>query len=104
MTFPAVLFVAGSLITSTATFANAAGSPADPSTITLKYRAGSGPTVVAVYPAPAITRVSAGVYQALLDTTGWAGPGDQLWAVQWSGTGLVQAIADSYWFVTPAAL
>jgi hypothetical protein len=48
--------------------------------------------------------VSAGVYQALLDTTGWAGPGDQLWAVQWSGTGLVQAIADSYWFVTPAAL
>lgn len=103
MSTPAT-YMSGSLITSTATFLDDTGALADPSTITLKYKAGSGATVTAVYPAAPVTRVSTGVYQAELDSTGWTGPDSQLWTVQWSGTGNVQAIGVGYWEINPPAL
>jgi hypothetical protein len=97
-------YMSGSLVTSTATFLDDTGSPADPSTITLKYKTGTGDTVTAVYPDSPVTKVSTGVYQAELDTTGFDGPNLQLWTVEWIGTGSVQAIAVSTFQVSPAAL
>jgi hypothetical protein len=97
-------FVAGSLVTSTAKFYNAAGDLADPNVITLQYRQGYATTVTVTYPAAPITRADEGVYQADFDTSGFTGPDNQLWTVQWSGTGNVQAVAVSYWTVVPAPL
>lgn len=93
-----------SLVTVTVTFLDDTGTPADPSVITLKYKAGTADTITAVYPASPVTKVSAGIYQAELDTTGFTGPGQQPWTVQWSGTGNVQAIAVATFTVVPAAL
>lgn len=93
--------MAGSLVTSTATFtAEATGDATDPTTIVLKYlEPGSGVTTV-TYPDAFITRVSAGVYSAELDTTSLPGA----WTVEWIGTGAVQAIAAASWTVTRAPL
>lgn len=94
-------WTAGSLVSSTATFTlTSTGLATDPSTITLKYLPGSGSAVTIVYPAAGITRVSAGVYQASLDTTGKPGT----WTVEWIGTGAVQAIATDTWTITAAPL
>lgn len=94
-------WMAGSLVTSTATFVSTAtGQPADPTTITLKYVAPGGTVQSAVYPNAMITRVSTGVYSAELDSTGKAGP----WTVEWIGTGAVQAIAAASWMITSAVL
>lgn len=94
-------WMAGSLVTSTATFVSTAtGTAADPTTIVLKYlEPGSGVQTV-TYPDAFITRVSAGVYSAELDTTSLPGA----WTVEWIGTGAVQAIAASSWTVTRAPL
>ena len=94
-------WMAGSLVTSTATFvAEATGSATDPTTIVLKYLApGSGVQTV-TYPNAFITRVSAGVYSAEFDSTGLPGA----WAAEWIGTGTVQAIAASSWRITGALL
>lgn len=94
-------WMAGSLVTSTATFiSEATGSATDPTTIVLKYlQPGSSVTTV-TYPNAFITRVSAGVYSAEFDTTSLPGS----WAVEWIGTGAVQAIAASSWRVTGALL
>src|SRR6185437_525699 len=98
------VYMSGSLVTSTATFYNDEGAEADPTTVTLKYKQGSGATVTVTYPSPPIVRDAEGVYHAELDTTGWDGPDNLLWATQWSGTGNVQAIAVGYWQVSPLAL
>lgn len=97
-------YMSGSLVTSTATFLDDTGTPADPDTITLKYKAGTAGTVTAVYPDDPVTRVSEGIYQAELDSTGFTGPGLQQWTVEWIGTGTVQAIAVATFTVVPAAL
>jgi hypothetical protein len=97
-------FISVSLVTVTATFLDDTGSPADPTTITLKYKAGTADTVTVVYPDSPLTRLSEGVYQAELDTTGFDGPGLQQWTVQFTGTGTVQAIAVATFPVIPAAL
>lgn len=99
------VWISGTLVTSTATFTNEqTGAVADPTTITIKYNTVAGTVTTVVYPAAGITRVSEGVYQAAIDTTGWAGPGDLFQQVQWTGTGAVQAIEDGAWFVSPPAL
>lgn len=97
-------WISGSLVTSTATYATENGTITDPSTITLKYKTAAGSTTTAVYPASPITKVATGIYQAEFDTTGFSGPGQELWTVQWSGTGAVQAIGVSYFWIVPAAL
>ena len=96
--------MSGSLVETVATFVNAVGGATDPTTITLKYRLGSGATTTVVYPTTPIIRVSAGLYSANLDSTGWAGPGNQLWTVEWIGTGTVQAINADFWQIEPPAL
>lgn len=97
-------YMSGSLVRSSAAFTNLAGSPADPTTITLKYRAGAGSITTVVYPSAPIIRDGTGAYHADLDTTGWNGPGDQLWTTEWIGTGNVQAPGADYWEVEPLAL
>jgi hypothetical protein len=96
--------MAGSLVRTTATFASITGLAADPTTVTLKYKTGAGTTTTVTYPSAPIVRDSTGVYHADLDTTGWAGPDDLLYATEWTGTGTVQAIGAGYFQVTPAAL
>ena len=94
-------WMAGSLVTSTATFVSeATNTAADPTTVTLKYLAPGGTVQAIVYPDARITRISAGVYSAEFDTTGKAGP----WTVEWIGTGAVQAIAAAAWAITSAVL
>lgn len=110
MTTPAFLpgalptYMSGSLITSTATFLDDNGNPADPNTITLKYQAGSGSVITVAYPSLPVVRVSTGVYQAELDSTGWTGYSPQFWTVEWIGTGNVQAIGVGYWNIVRAPL
>lgn len=98
------LYISGALVRTIATFTNLAGQPTDPTTITLKYRAGAGSTTTIVYPAAGIVKDSTGVYHSDLDTTGFAGPGQQLWTIQWVGTGNVQAPGIDYFEVEPLAL
>lgn len=96
MALPSPLF-AGSAVTTTVTFTVPPSTiPVDPSTITLKYRPGSGATVTWVYQgAGSITKSSTGVYAAELDTTALAGG----WVIEWIGTGLCAAVAVSTFLV-----
>jgi hypothetical protein len=98
------LYMSGSLVQSLATFLNASGIPTNPTVITFKWRAGAGVTNVAVYPAAPVVLVSAGIFYANIDTTGWAGPGNLLYTTEWVGTGTVQAIQSDYWQVEPPSL
>lgn len=95
------LGIAGSLVTSTATFVSeATGQPADPTTVVVKYLPPGGPVQTLTYPNALVTRVSTGVYATELDTTGL--PGD--WTVEVIGTGAVQAIDDVGFTIAQAAL
>ena len=98
------VYMSGSLVRSTAIFTNAAGSPTDPTTITFKYRAGGGSVTTIVYPAAGITKDSQGAYHSDVDTSGWTGPGNQLYTTEWIGTGTVQAPGADYWEVEPLAI
>lgn len=106
MSYPLVIpnggsVMAGSLVTTTATFLSEAGTPADPTTVVLKYQLSRGGTVTTVtYPNAFITKVSTGVYKAEIDTTSQSGPP----VVEWIGTGTVQAIGDASWTLTAAPL
>jgi hypothetical protein len=97
-------YMSGSLVTTTAQFVNALGVNADPSTITLKYRAGAGSVIVELYGSSAVVRNGTGNYSFNIDTTGWAGPGLLLYTTEWIGTGNVQAINPGYWQVEPPAI
>lgn len=92
-------YMSGSLVRTTAKFTDASGTLTDPSTVTLKYKAGTGSTQT-----PDSTKDSTGVYHYDIDTTGWSGPGNQAYTVQWTGTGAVQAIAVDHFEVEAAAL
>lgn len=98
------VYISGSLVQTAAQFLNQAGQPADPGTITLKYRAGAGATQTLVYGSSGIQRQGTGSYTFNIDTTGWAGPGYLLYTTEWIGTGAVQAIGIDYWQVEPPAL
>jgi hypothetical protein len=99
-------YLSGSLVRTTVTFANSAGTAADPSTVTLKYRPGPLGTAVTtvVYPSSPIVKDSTGVYHADLDTTGWLGSGTATWTIEWIGTGTVQAIGTDTWTINPEPL
>jgi hypothetical protein len=96
--------MSGSLVRSKAQFADITGTAADPGTVTLKYKTGAGSTTTVTYPSSPIVKDSTGNYHADFDTTGWAGPDNLLYAVEWTGTGAVQAIGADYWQVTAPAL
>ena len=96
-------YIAGSLVTVSATFTNASGTPTDPTTVTLQVgRLGSGVSVstysggttTGTY---AITKVSTGNYAANIDTTSL--PQAQ-WTYEWYGSGTLQAINYGVFAVT----
>lgn len=90
--------MSGSMVRTIATFTSLSGGAANPDTVTLKYRVGLG-TAVTVSD---LSSDSTGVYHYDLDTTGFAGPDDQLWVTEWIGTGAVIAIGtDSFQVVPP---
>jgi hypothetical protein len=95
------VYYSGTLVQTTATFANALGVPTDPSTITLKYQIQGNVSVTLVFGSSSIVRSGAGVYYYQFNTTGWTGPGNQLYTVEWIGTGTVQAPNVDYWEVQP---
>lgn len=91
------LYLAGDLVTVTATFTNSASVPTDPSTITLKVgRKGTSEKTYVYLTDAIVTRVSTGVYQANLDTTGYA---QGQYTYFWLGTGAVQAVNDGVFAV-----
>lgn len=95
-------YISGSLVRATGTFTDINGAPADPTTISLKYKSGSGSTTTLTYAGSQLTKLSTGVYYADLDTSGWAGPNNQLWTLEWIGTGTCQAISgDSFTVSAP---
>lgn len=98
------IYMSGSLVRTSASFTDVAGVAADPTTVTLKYKKDAGATTTVVYPSAPIIKDSTGHYHADLDTTGWAGPGNQLWETEWIGTGAVIAIGDDPWYVEPPAI
>lgn len=91
-------YTSGSLVRTIATFADATGNLASPTTVTLKYKAGAGSTQT-----PTPVNDSTGIYHYDIDTTGWTGPGSQVYVIEWTGTGAVQAIAaDTFQVEAPA--
>jgi hypothetical protein len=80
------------------------GVVADPTTVTLKYRRGSGTTTTVTYPAAPIVKDSIGNYHADLDSSGFTGPDQELWLAQWTGTGQVAVIGNDSWQVEPTTL
>jgi hypothetical protein len=98
------IYESGSLVTTSAAFVNNAGAPADPSTITLKYRKDAGTVTTVVYPDARIIKDGQGAYHSDLDTSGFAGPGLQQWFAEWKGTGAVTAIGPDAWLVKPPLL
>lgn len=98
-------YVSGTAVRTRArNFTNIDGTVADPDTVTLRYRKGSGGTNTVVYPSSPIVKDSVGNYHADLDTSGFAGPGLQFWQVQWTGTGSVAAIGNDSWNVEAPTL
>ena len=97
-TLPSPLY-AGNALTTTATFTiPPSTTPVDPTTVTLKYKAGSTATVTWTYLGTgSITQVSTGIYSAELDTTSLAGG----WTIEWIGTGACAAVSVSNISVTP---
>jgi hypothetical protein len=98
MTLP--VYMSGSLVREIAEFVNSSGVATNPSSVTLKYKAGAGSVIVISGP----ENDSAGVFHWDIDTTGWTGPGNLLYTCEWIGTGAVQAIGSDYWEVSPAAI
>jgi hypothetical protein len=93
-------YIAGSLVRTTATFVNVAGTPANPTTTVLKYRAGAGSVQTISSP----TNDAPGVFHYDIDTTGWDGPEDLLYSLEWIGTGAVQAITVDWFQVIPPTI
>jgi hypothetical protein len=92
-------YMSGSLVTVSAVFVNKAGVPTNPTTTTFKYRKDDGSTTT-VTP----TNDSPGNFHFDLDTTGWTGPGDQIWTYQFQGIGNVVAIGSNIFGVYPPSL
>lgn len=89
-------------------YKDANGNPADPTTVTLKWKTPDGVTHSFNYPAAPIVKsptqqgVTVGLYQADLDTTGL--PGD--WWYEWLAPAAdpVQSIQSAVFKVNPAPL
>lgn len=87
----------GDLVTVTALW-KVSGAVADPTTVTLQFRDGSGPKTVWVYGgAGSIVRDSMGAYHADLNTTGRAG----LWVYEWNGLGAANKSQSGSFSVSP---
>jgi hypothetical protein len=99
------VYVSGTFVRTRArNFTTIDGVVTDPDTVTLKYRHGAGATTTVVYPSAPIVKDATGNYHADLDTSGFAGPGQELWQAQWTGTGAVAAIGNDAWKVKAPTL
>lgn len=96
--------MSGQLVRTKTTFVDINGNPIDPTTITLKYKDAGGAIQTVTYPTAPVVKDATGVYHADLDSTGWTGPGNALWLVEWIGTGACQAINTDEWIVEPPLL
>ena len=92
-------YISGSLVRVQGLYADITGAAADPTTATLKYKAGAGATN-SLTPLRDVT----GSYHYNIDTTGWTGPGNLRYTYQFTGTGNVQAINSSSFEVEPPEL
>lgn len=95
-------YMSGALVRETGRFFDVNGALADPTVITLKYRIGTGATQTLT--GGSIIRDSVGVYYHDFDTTGYTGPGQVEYTLEWIGTGAVQAIVTDYFRVVPPTL
>jgi len=82
----------GPILSPAGGFRDVNGNLADPTTVTLQYRPGTGQAVVTVtYPSAPIVKDGVGLYHADLDTTPATATG--VWTYECIGTGAVQAPA-----------
>lgn len=93
-------YISGTLVRTSASFTDVTGAAADPTTVTLKYKAGANSTITINAPAHDGT----GAYHYDIDTSGWTGPGNQPYVTEWTGTGTVQVVGVGSWEVEPPAL
>lgn len=90
----------GDLVRCSATFAEAAGNPKDPTGVAFSYKPAAGATVVLVFGEDeAVVRSSTGKYHIdlAIDASGY-------WYYRWSGTGAVQTSSEDFFMVRPTAL
>lgn len=86
----------GDLVRITGTFADAAGTPLDPTAVLFQVKDPAGVTTLYTYGSSAIVRLSAGVYYLDVNVS-QAGT----WAYRVYSTGNGQAAGDSYFTVVP---
>jgi hypothetical protein len=96
-------YMSGALVRETGRFYDVTGALADPTAVTLKYKIGTGATQSVTFPGT-IIRESVGTFHYDFDTTGYAGPGQVEYTLEWIGTGAVQAIVTDYFRVIPPVL
>ena len=94
------IYMSGSVVRSVATFRDINGNLTNPTATTFKYRAGAGTTQVISAP----VNDEEGIFQYDMDTSGFLGPDLLLYALEWIGTGTVQAIDNDYFQVQAPAL
>ena len=88
-----------------ASFVNAAGVPADPTTVSCTITEPSGVTVTHTYGGAApsdITKVLTGKYTLSVPCSPSAPGIDGLWGYTWTGTGVVSDVQPGTWRVFPA--
>lgn len=91
----------GTAVRATGRFTNASTATVDPTTITLKWKIGSGSTTTWIYGTGTnISRVARGVYRATIPTTTATGTA----IVEWIGTGTCEAVNVSTFRVKARAL
>ncbi len=103
-------YIEGEIVTFQANFANSSATPLDPTVVIFWYEvvlsAGSPPiqTFTLTYGSQAIptvgqvARTGAGIYVALIDTTGLPGQ----WTVEWKSTGVGQTTGTTEGYVKAA--
>ena len=96
-------YIAGDLVSVTASFTNASNAAADPSVVTLKLGRKFSADSVSTYTSGtlagpyAIVKNSIGSYSANIDTTGFA---QGQYTYFWAGTGAVQVVGSGVFAVT----
>ena len=94
-------FTVGVLVRLSAAFLNAAGTAADPSTVTFRYRTPAGTVTTLVYGVDgALVKASTGNYHVDLAIPNTVGE----WTYRWSSTGDPSTAADGSFTVPPSPL
>ena len=92
-------YVSGTFVRSIATFYDATGTQADPTSVIFSFRPGAGSVTQDLAP----TKIGVGVYCSDMDTSGWPGPDNLLYTCQWEGTGAVAVVSEPDYFEVEAA-